>query len=489
MINYNKIINKILEFDNLHLNIDIKKFNDEEREMLKLVCYKNQQLNFQYNFIQPFNKKIFFLFFKIKRIFSIQKKIKRFIVIILSFFKKKPILNLSNSEIIFILSLAANIQKDTIPIIDRFKKKIILVDMPFKKYKDFKEIFKDTKIINLRDYIQAKDYFFSLIKTFKFLTKFFLFKKKNTHPLMNFATYFDFFLRINVYKKLLKKIKTNKIFIDRIDGHGISFLLSKFRQINNKNKVISYSPVGLALNNDLISAHYLYANLDYLFCYGKLDKIFIKKLFKKNKLKLLNIPKKIFPIGSVRNSLYKKKLQYKKKLKNKKFNFLYIKSNPNSFFYDNLDYKCFEKFCIFIKKNFPKSKILVKERYGKTSTSNNFLIYKKILKKQNIYQNKNLVPEDLFEKADFLVGTTSSSLATGIFYNIPLICLDNKIIISSFLKYFCSIYVESIDNIGKYKNKIIEIFNTPKSNFQNKKFLFEPAINPHLKIVNFIKNL
>jgi hypothetical protein len=500
MINYNRIINKILKFDQLHFNIDLNRFNEEEKEMLKLVCYKNQQLNFQYNYIKPFNKRIYFLLFKIRKIIPIRKNVKIIFTTILRLFKKEKPLNIIDADIIFIISLAANIQRDTVPIINNFSKKIILIDVPFKKHKSYKEVFKNSKIINIREHIRANDYFLAIFKTLIFLTKFFMFRKTNTHPLMNFATYFNFFLRVETYKKIIKNIKVNKIFIDRNDGQGISFFISKFKKKNKKNKVFSYSPVGLALNNDLISAHYLYENLDYLFCYGELDKIFLKRLFQRNKLKLLKIPNKIIPVGSVRNFSYKiknkkkllqnkkKLLQNKKKLlQNKKFNFLYIKSNPNSFFYDNLDYKCFKQFCFFINKHFPKSNILVKERYGQTSKTNDIFIKKKIIRKENIYDTDKMVPEELFEKADFVVGTTSSSLAMAIYYNIPVICLDNKIIISSLLKFFCYIYVNSINDIKNCKSKIIKIYNSPKINFQKKNILFEPIKNPHLKISNFIK--
>ena len=38
-------IKKILKIDQLHYFIDFKKFNKEETELIKLICYKNQQLN------------------------------------------------------------------------------------------------------------------------------------------------------------------------------------------------------------------------------------------------------------------------------------------------------------------------------------------------------------------------------------------------------------------------------------------------------------
>ena len=53
-----------------------------------------------------------------------------------------------------------------------------------------------------------------------------------------------------------------------------------------------------------------------------------------------------------------------------------------------------------------------------------------------------MVPEDLFQKADFVVGTSSAALAQAIYYDIPLFCVDNKVVISSFLKFFALYILE-----------------------------------------------
>ena len=45
--------------------------------------------------------------------------------------------------------------------------------------------------------------------------------------------------------------------------------------------------------------------------------------------------------------------------------------------YNNLDAKCFEKFCLFVNKNFPESQILVKEKLDGISKLNNTLVEKK----------------------------------------------------------------------------------------------------------------
>ena len=65
---------------------------------------------------------------------------------------------------------------------------------------------------------------------------------------------------------LINKIQSNRVFIDRNNEEGNNYLVNEFKKKNKKNKVYSYSLNGLALNNDLIYSHYLYSNVDYLFC-------------------------------------------------------------------------------------------------------------------------------------------------------------------------------------------------------------------------------
>lgn len=487
MVNFNKLIDKIIKFDRLYKNINLNKFDNDEKELLKVICYQNQHFNFHTHYTRKLFNNNYLYFSKLKNFFSIKKNAKIIFSIIYKLFtpgKKLPILN---ADIIFFISMDPRSQKDTKPLLDNFSKKIILIDKQFKMYVRYKKIFKNSRIINIREYIQIKDYFFALIKSFNFLKKILLQKNINIHPDMSVSIYFNFFLRIEVYKTIIKNIKTDKLFIDRGDGISSNFLISKFKKFKKKNKVFSYSLNGLALNNDLMFSHYFYSDLDYLFCYGKLDQIFIKKLFKRNKFKLLNIPNKIIPIGSVRNFSYqivntKKKI----KIKKKKFNFLYIKSNPTM--YNNLDAKCFEKFCLFVNKNFPESQILVKEKLDGISKLNNTLVEKKIINKNNIYSSVNTVPEELFQKADFVVGTTSAALAQAIYYNIPLICLDNKVIISSFLKFFCSVYIEKIDRIAEYKKKIIDVGNSTSNKNKWKKFIFKNVNkDPYLEILDILK--
>ena len=308
----------------------------------------------------------------------------------------------------------------------------------------------------------------------------------NSHPLLSISIIFNFFQRIGIYNKIINKIESNRVFIDRNNEEGNNYLVNEFKKKNKKNKVYSYSLNGLALNNDLIYSHYLYSNVDYLFCYGKFDKMFIQELFNKNKFKLLNIPLKIIPVGSVRNFSHKIRKKQKSKIFNKEFKFLYIKSN--SFIYNGLDAKCFKKFCIFIVKNFSKSLVLVKEKDNHTSKINEDLISKRLIFKENIFTSNKIKPEDMFSKVDFVVGTTSAALAQAIYFDKPVICLDDKIIISSFLKFFCSIYISPINKIESYKN---EIFNLAKKKFTKSKiknFIFEKTKeNPYIKIVKEIK--
>ena len=474
-------INQIFKLDKLTKKIDLKKYNDDERELLKLLCYTNQQLNFCFYKKKTSSKTIYFLLVKLHEIYlSIKSKIR--ISTLISLLKKKKELVFLKTDIVFLFSHPPKDHKDTLPLVNAYKKKLVIVDVNIEKFFEYKKLFKNTKIINIQDYIGLIDYFLAIIKSIKFLRKFLIVKIKYAHPLLSFNTYVSFFVRDIIYKKILKKTDINKVFIDRQDGLGNSSFISNFKKLNKKKKIYGYSLNGLALNNDLISSHYLFSNIDYLFCYGKFDKIFLENLYRKNKFKLLQIPKKIIPVGSIRN--YSFKLNKIKKL-DKTINFLYIKSN--SFIYNNLDHVCFKKFCFFVNKNFPNSKILVKEKNLETSKSNNFLIEKNIIHKKNIYTSTNLTPEKVFEKADIIVGTTSAALAQAIYYNKPVICLDNKIIISSFLKYFCSLYIESIYDLEKYKNDIYSIIKHNKSNKKIKNYIFKKVNkNPYKNIFDII---
>ena len=491
MIDYNSFIKKIFKIDKLHYFIDFKKFNKEETELIKLICYKNQQLNLlsiksKYNFKNFFSKKLY-----VFNLSSLKKIIKFIYYFILIFFKRKKNLLKIRTDIIFICSIGPLSQKDTIPIVNSFSNKIIIVDKPERIFKGYKEIYKNSQIINIRDHFNTLDYFLSLLKTIKFISKLYIFSSEKKYFIDIIRTSANFYLRLNIYNNLLNNINSKKVFIDRGDGHGINYFISKFKDKDKDNKVFSYGVNGLALGNDLISAHYLYSNLDYLFCYGELDKQFINILFKKNKFKKLKSPNKIIPVGSVRNFPYKNK---KLKIKNKKikFNFLYLKANPN--LYDNIDDECFQKFCLFVKKNFPKSKIFVKERPIGTknndiSNMSNSMIDRNLINKERIFSKIDLSPEDVFQNIDIAVGTHTSALAQAIYFNIPTICLDKNIIISSFSKFFCTLYISSIDQIEDYKSKIIKIGNKCNSDLNKKNYLFKKVKkNPYLDIVSIIKN-
>lgn len=491
MIDYNPFIKKILKIDQLHYFIDFKKFNKEETELIKLICYKNQQLNLlsikSKNSSENLLSKKLYVFY----LGLLKKIIKSIYFFILSFFKRKKNLLKVKTDIIFICSIGPSSQKDTIPIVNSFSNKIIIVDKPERISKGYKEIYKNSQIINIRDYFNTLDYFLSLLKTIKFIIKLYIFSSKNKYFIDNIKTSANFYLRLNIYNNLIKNIKSKKVFIDRGDGQGINYFISQFKDKDKDNKVFSYGINGLALGNDLISAHYLYSNLDYLFCYGELDKKFVNILFKSSKFKKLKSPNKIISVGSVRNFPYKNK---KLKIKNKKikFNFLYLKANPN--LYDNLDTECFQKFCMFINKNFPKSKIFVKERPIGTknndiSNMSNSMVDRNLINKDRIFSKINLSPEDVFKDIDIVVGTHTSALAQAIYFNIPTICLDKNIIISSFLKFFCTLYVSSIDEIEDYKSKIIKIGNKSNLDLNKKNYLFKKVKkNPYLNILNIINN-
>tara|TARA_X000000950_G_scaffold289382_2_gene412627 strand:+ start:19630 stop:21108 length:1479 start_codon:yes stop_codon:yes gene_type:complete len=488
-INYKNFINRILKFDNLYKNVDFEKFNFEERELLKNLGYTNQQLNFLNKYVNNKNYTQNKNCFKIKKIFSIKKKIKFFVNILralLSILKKKENFENFDTDIIFFLSTSTVSQIETKKIIKNFPKRLLIIDKPVKKYNKYKLLFPKSKIINIRNNSKIIDLFFALIKSLKFKKKFLSFKKINIHPDINFSTYFNFFLKIEIYKRIIKTVKSNNLFIDRGDGLGNNFFISYFKKFNKKNKVYSYTLGGVSLGGDLIFAHYFYSNIDVLFCYGEADKKFITNLFSANKFKLLKKPKYIIPVGSIKN--YGLNIINKNKsLRKEKINFLYIKSNR--IIYNGLDLKCFEKFCYFVNTYFPYSNILVKERPGIGAPENINLVDQKILKKQNIFIKANKDPVYYFNKADFVVGTTSIALSQAIYHNIPTIILDNKIMINSTLKFYSSIYINSIDRLENYSKKIIKINNIKKYNYKCKNFIFKKVKSePSLKITNIIKN-
>ena len=81
-------INQIFKLDKLTKKIDLKKYNDDERELLKLLCYTNQQLNFCFYKKKTSSKTIYFLLVKLHEIYlSIKSKIR--ISTLISLLKKK----------------------------------------------------------------------------------------------------------------------------------------------------------------------------------------------------------------------------------------------------------------------------------------------------------------------------------------------------------------------------------------------------------------
>ena len=108
---------------------------------------------------------------------------------------------------------------------------------------------------------------------------------------------------------------------------------------------------------------------------------------------------------------------------------------------------------------------------------------KKILLIKKIFTHQPIsLLKKFLKKADIIVGTTSAALAQAIYYNKAVICLDNKIVISSFLKYFCSLYIGSIYNLEKYKNNINKIIKYHKSNVKIKNYIFKKVNKIHTQL-------
>ena len=113
-------INKITKFDHLQKKINLKKFNNEEQELLKYLCYINQQLNFSF-----FYKKI-----KFKLVYFLLIRFYRIIIFFISIFKSNNILKKKTdipylkTEIAFLFFHPSKDLLDCLPIVKAFKKKL-----------------------------------------------------------------------------------------------------------------------------------------------------------------------------------------------------------------------------------------------------------------------------------------------------------------------------------------------------------------------------
>ena len=120
MINFKKFIRQIQKIDRLHHYINLNKFNNEEKELIKQICYRTQQLNLinlkKNNLLKTTHYKILL----IKDLISIIKKIFLFFLKILSLLKKNKYIKKINTDIIFICSIGPASLKDTIPIIKSY---------------------------------------------------------------------------------------------------------------------------------------------------------------------------------------------------------------------------------------------------------------------------------------------------------------------------------------------------------------------------------
>ena len=84
-----KQIKKFIKLDLLSQKINIKKFNDIEKELIKIICYQSYQDNFiNYASIKEYKKNCSY-FFNLKNIFLIKKIIKFLYLLIIKLFKSK----------------------------------------------------------------------------------------------------------------------------------------------------------------------------------------------------------------------------------------------------------------------------------------------------------------------------------------------------------------------------------------------------------------
>ena len=169
MFDINRQIVKILSFDNLYKYLNLNKFNDEEKELIKVISYHNQQFNFHDYYKTNLNQNVFLILNKIKIFFNLKRIFKMIFHIISIVFKDRKSFPKLSVDIIFFISMDPKSQKDMMPIVNNFTNKIILVDKSHQTYQAYKKVFKKQKIINVQNYIELKDYFSSFIKSLKFL--------------------------------------------------------------------------------------------------------------------------------------------------------------------------------------------------------------------------------------------------------------------------------------------------------------------------------
>lgn len=312
-----------------------------------------------------------------------------------------------------------------------------------------------------------------LINLVFFLRDYILFLKKNDFISINFFYLSKIYLRAiydaNITNKINNQFNPDFIYINQ-NSLAQQNIINSFKNINDKIQIIGNSFNGLKLSNQVLTAEYLWNNIDHLFCYGQIDfDEFNKK--KKNK-KYLFPPKKIYKVGSPRDYIFLKKKKFKKN--NSKFiKILFIKSNPNM--QHNIDEKALELVLKTINNHKLRDKIFltIKDRAQPSQQSNIDEIKKNYSGNIIVVKSEKDLTEKLIYENDLILGTYSTSfIYQSIFFKKPiiqifgnkiywanlrkehLITCNNNYELNKQITKFCNNENKFIDN---YKKKIFKL--------------------------------
>ena len=315
---------------------------------------------------------------------------------------------------IFFFSNRTTDQYNVFPLSNYLSKKnmnhTILFNGNVEVFKEIKKKFKK-KIFHIKNYLNISDFIFGYInfltkkKDIKKIFDIFYFNNNEKKKIFNFFKFF--FIYRELFKRLLKNNRIDFVLSDKFNSPAICSLIHYLKhEKNNKNfSAISYAYVGLGGESGL----YIYSNSDIVLTTSKDDTKIFNQLKKK---RLLFLPTPLEKtIGSARNELVKKKYR---KIKNKKINILFIKSNSQA--YNNIDQKALEMFVETIKKFDHKIDFKIRDRYQSRTWIINRMIRDNLITEDNIADERELFIEKFIINSDVCIGTCTSALTKQAFW-------------------------------------------------------------------------
>jgi len=342
------------------------------------------------------------------------------------------------------------------------KKYIILNNTKTRLLKDFYlEPSSRNNIFNYNNFINIFTFLIIIFSYLKNYTKFRNFIKRNNFLNLNKNLLKDIYLRFildfYVSKSINKLFKPDNIYINQF-SHGRLNIVKNLKFQNSEIKVFGNAFNGVYFSQQYLFKDYLWDSIDYLFCYGEIDKIALLKI---KKQKYMHPPKKIISLGSLRDDEFYKtrKLNYKIK---KEVKILYIKSNPTILNdIDNQSLKFFIKAIKKINIKYNTSlKIVVKDRFQKNQQVNFLKLLGKDLSYVKIINSDNILTEDLIQKSDLIIGTFSTSfIYQSIYFRKPIIQINPK---KSLVNDIKKIKLLSCNNSNELKKNLNKFLKNPK---------------------------